>query len=317
MGGSNSTIRIDHRVWPAGTTHETYSNIFNREDALSSYLKKERLSFGKVDPNILRDMYNDNFLIIDKGQNYYDGSRSTYSDPPECCTTDQPYIKKYNVVLSCSDSTKTFDSDKCDDVMFNTCTTQSNNKCTAWIRAQVERKGKYFDQLAKISADYKIRNDPYVIAFIEALRDFAADGNNYNTIADQILDSYPPEIQNSEYKCAYPSSYIIEQEKRLQTPKECWYKECALVPLYKLRLSNIRRRDMCTITICDIDIKTLNMSVQDLQIICKNKYTNKSINILRNDPIRQDKENLFFIPEFKNTIFPLYLIFSLCFIFNK
>lgn len=317
MGGSSSTLRIDHRVWPAGVTHETYSNIFNREDALSSYLKKENLSFGKVDPKILKDMYNDNFQIIDKGQNYYDGVRLSYSDPPECCTTNQPYIKKYNVILSCSESTKTFNSDKCDDIMFQTCTTKENEKCKAWIRAQVERKGKYFDELSRIATHYDIRDNQYVISFIESLRYFASDENNYNSLVDQILDSFPLEIQEKEYKCAYPSSYIIGQEKMLQTPKECWYKECVLSPLHKLRTSNIRERDNCTITICDIDIRKLNMSVQDLQITCKNKYTDKSINILNNDPIRKDKENLFFIPEFKNTILPLYIIFSLCFIFNK
>lgn len=317
MGGTNSVIKIDHRIWPAGDSHETYSSIFNREDALNSYNRKDRLSFGKVDPNLLKQLYNDNFSIINKGQNYYDGARYKYDNEPECCTSTQPYIKKFNVIVSCSNDTKTFETDRCDDVMYPVCTNERNEKCKAWIGMQIERKGKYFNKIVEKFSNVDLRNDPYTIVVLESLRTFATENNGYDLIADQILNSYPSDIQNTEYKCAFPSSYIIKKEEDLQTPKECWYKECVLSPVHKLRLSNIRRRDMCTFTVCDIDIKQLNMSVQDLQIICKNKYTKKSINIANSDPIRKDKENIFFIPEFKNTILPIYIIFSLCFLLNK
>jgi hypothetical protein len=318
MGGSSSsTLNIDHKVWPTGITHETNTKIFNREAAMSSYLPNERLSFGKIDPEILKYLYNDKFFIIDKGQNYLDGYRTSYSDVPECCTTNNTFIKKYNVILSCSDDTKTFNNDFCDDTMYKTCTMSTNSKCNSWIRSQVQRKGKYFNAIKKLAFDEKLRSNEYIISFIEALRDFATDTNGYNGIADEILDSYSDYVKNTEYKCAFPSVSIIEKEKNIQTPRECWYKDCSLAPQHKLKLESLKKREMCNITICDININSLNMSTQDIQIICKNKYNNQTIDVSKNNPLKDDMETIFFIPEFKNTLFPIYILFSLCFLINK
>lgn len=317
MGNSTtSVLNVEHRVWEQGVTHENTTKIFNRENALTSYTLNEKLSFGKIDPDILKYLYDDNFHMISKGQNYVDGYRRKYSDPEECCTTNLSFIKKYNITLSCSNDTKTFNNDFCDDIMYKTCTGDGNSKCKAWIRAQVQRKGRHFTNLYKLALDEKLRAHEYVIAYAEALRDFATDSNNYNKMADDIINSYSDEIKYSEYKCAFPSFNIIEKEKNLKTPKECWYRDCALAPLYRLKLENIKKRELCNVTICDINIGALNISTQEIQIICKNKFNNQELD-LSNTPIRQDIENFFFIPEFKNTILPFYLIFSLCFIFNK
>lgn len=316
MGSSSSTLQISYKVWPSGVTHETYTKIFNREEALTSYLPGERTSFGKVDKDILKYLFNDTFTIIDKGQNYLDGYRNKYSDIEECCTTDIIYKKEYNAILSCSNDTKTFNNDFCDEIMYKTCIDKGGPKCKVWIRAQVERKGKKFDSLYSLALKEEFRSHDLTISFLESLRDFATDTNKYNLLADAILDSYSDEIKYKEYKCAFPISFIIDKEKYIKIPKECWFKDCSLSPLYKLKTENIRKRDLCNITICDININQLNMSKQDVQIICKNKYNNQSIDISKL-PIKQDIDNFFLIPEFKNMILPFYTLLSLCFLFNK
>lgn len=316
MGGNNTTLEIDHRVWESGVSHETSSKIFNREKALSSYMIDEKLSFGKVDKDILKKLFDDNFQIIEKGEDYIDGVRKKYTNMIDCCTKDVIFEKDMNVVLSCSNDTKTFNNDFCDDTMYQLCTKERNDKCKAWITSQVQRRGKYFNDLLLIASMQEKRSDEYVIAFLEAMRNFNTDSNNYNNNVDNILNSYSETIQKNEYKCSFPSFAIIEKEKELQTAKECWYKECVLSPLYKLKTENIKKRNLCSVTICDIDIKKLDMSVQDLQILCKNKYNNKRFDI-KDNPVQEDIYNIFFIPEFKNTLLPIYIIFSICFLFNK
>lgn len=320
MGSSNSTdVKIDHYVWPEGQSHEIESNIINREKALISYEKDEKLSFGKTEPSIIRDIYNDDFLLTPKGQNYVDGERKHYAGPEKCCLIDLNYYKENNKIYTCDRSAQTFNSDFCDDVLFKTCILdlQNHHKCVAWIQSAVERNNKYVNAIMDLSFKpefLQYRSHEYMQAFLSSLRNYASEYNNYNNMADNILNSYPEQIKYNEYKCAFSQDNINNQEKEIQTYKECWYKECVLSPVYKLKTENINKRRNCTISICDINIKDLKINNQDIQISCKNKFTNQTIDIT-DIALTKDKENLFFIPTFNNTVAPL--LFLLFFIYFK
>lgn len=309
--GNKSSVEIEIKTWPEGTWVEKEIPISARNSNINTYQNNELLSFGRTDLQFLKKKYGNDFLYIDKGQNFFDGKRNDYSDPSMCCLTDINFITTNNGVnISCGDYTKNFSNSFCDNIMFTEVKNYSTNpKCESWIRSVVERQSKYFNQLYNFFSNPSLRNKEHFIFFMNALRDFATEKNNYNNLADEIILNYSDEIKNREYKCAFPSSEIIQKEKNSHTPKECFYKECVLTPRHKLLYSNIVQRERCTNTVCDIDIKKLNMNTQDLQIICKNKFQKNKLEKIEVS-LDKDSKDLFFIPTFQNTLLPLFFLLS-------
>lgn len=314
MGSSNS-VQISHKVWPKGTSHEAFTNIFNRQKAIPAYQYDEPMSLGRCDVNVFDNLYNKTIHTELKGETYKDGLRKNYSDTIKCCLIRETSYLDNGVVYSCSNDTKNYNNNVCDFVLRDACTNGSSFNCKTWLRSTVQRFDietiKLFTEFAKTHFDHEYSN-----AFLVALRDFATTNNKLDAIADEIIDSYSSEIKKEFFKCAFPISEISNKEQEVFIPKECWYKECALAPIERLKTKNINNRQQCSITLCDIDIKKLNMSTQNIQIICNNKFKEPRIDIV-NNPITQDIEQIFFIPTVKNTVIPLLTLLGLIIMTTK
>lgn len=314
MGGNTSSYKIESKVWKKSYFHENFTNNFDRNLALVAYQNNEYLSLGKINTDIFKQQFGDEFALLNT-QGFYDAYRYKYSDKPDCCLIENTFFIDNNYQInSCNPKVHTFNSNLCDKVLFDTCLTQSHFKCKAWIRSVVElKKNKYFDDVLNFIKKEENRKLDITEVFINALYDFATYENNYNNIIDSIINSYSDEVKKKEYKCAYPTEEIIKLEKYTQTPKECWYKECVLSPTHKLLSSNYYKRSQCHITICDINIKELKISNNKVEIICINnkKY---NVDLLKNNPIKYDKEDIIRVPTYLNTVLPLLLMLSLLFI---
>lgn len=315
MGGNNTKINIQHKIWPRANSHEIYSNIFFRTMSLISYDIGEYLSFGKTDLETIRDRFNNEFDLIEKNQGFVDGKRQTYDTSDTCCFIKENYFIKENIIHSCNPTTYTFNSNTCDTALYNLCIVSkgTNFKCEPWIRSVVQRKISLFDNVLEFCSKEENRNHNFTKIFLTSLRDFDND-NNYNQIADNILNSYSIDIRNTEYKCAFSNNEV--NNIQLTNPiliKECWYKECVLSPVFKLLTENIIRRQLCKITICDINIHELNISNNEVEIICNNKFDKTTIDV-KSLPFRIDQDQLFYIPAFNNTILPLLVVLSILFI---
>lgn len=308
MGGTNSSIQ--YRVWPKGTSKETTSSIFDRRMAIPSYREDELLSLGTCNIDIFNTMFDRNFQVLDKGQNYSDAKRGKYSDNEKCCLTTPMTNEDNGVIFSCSSDTKKFTNTFCDEILREKCVVPDGNvNCPVWIRASVQRNNEVtLNLFTRYAMDHF--DDPYSKAFIIALRDFAADSNNFNEVADNILSSYSDQIKNDSLKCAFPSKNILDNEERINTPIECWYRECVITTLDKLLTKNIIKRNECVISVCDVNISKLNISNQDILISCKNQFKKTSIDIV-NNPIKKDLDTNFFIPDVRNTTIPILFLFGL------
>lgn len=320
MGGSNSVLNVESHVWPKAESHEIYTTVFERSISLVSYEPNEFLSFGKLDLNYFEKNFPGEFVLEKKGINYYDGKRKKYSDEvlEKCCLDNDTYKTINDGLRTCPVDTQTFNSNVCDDIMYNTCFEKniSNKNCTLWIRNVAQYyKIKYFNKVKAFVSKEENRNHPFTQIFFESLRDYNNASNNYNFIVDEIIDSYSNSIKFKEYKCAFPPNYILEQEKdNNSTPRECWYKECVLSPLYKLKTENIYKKKICNTQICDIKIDSININANDIIIKCLNKYNNKKItNLSDNIPFKLDNEDLFYVPGFINTALPFFIIFLFLF----
>lgn len=315
MGNSSTSLNVETKIWPKSFSHENYTNNFDRNLALVSYETNEYLSLGKIDTDVFKQQFGDEFFLKNTG-GFFDAYRKSYSNDPKCCLIQETYFidDKYKI-NSCSPSVHTFNSDLCDDVLYKTCIVEANVKhfkCKPWIRSVVERQTKYFKNIKEYAQKEENRNSEITQVFMVALYDFNNDTNNYLDIIDSIINSYSEKIKKNEYNCAFPSDNILNEEKKINTPKECWYKDCVLAPVYKLKSENLYKRKQCTLTICDINIKNLNIGNNKIEIICQNKF-DQQIN-LKNIAIKADKDTYFYIPTFYNNILPLLFILSFLFI---
>lgn len=313
MGVNTSKLNIESKIWKKSYFHENYTNNFDRNLALVSYQNNEYLSLGKINIDIFKQQFGDEFVLLNT-DGFYDAYRYKYSDKPNCCLIEDTFFIDNNYQTnSCNPNVHTFNSNICDKVLFETCLSKDHFKCKAWIRSVVEQKKHiYFDEVLNFIKKEENRNLDITEVFINALYDFSTNENNYNNIINSIINSYSLQIKEKDYKCAFPSEEIIKLEKSLQTPKECWYKECVLSPTHKLLSSNYYKRSQCSITICDINIKELKISNNKIDIICINNKKN-NVNII-NNPIKYDKENIIHIPTYLNTIFPMMFVLSLLFL---
>lgn len=314
---TSSNIYNSHYVWTPGQTYETYLDLFNREKSLTTYTTDDKVAFGKYEPSIIENVFRNEFNLQSKGENYIDGKRVNYADPTKCCLINEKYYMENNMIYTCKRESQNYDSNYCNNVLFDHCFNNMSNsekseKCKVWLKKQVEIKSDFFDKILNIVKIENLRNHEYTQLFLTFLREFHTSENNYNQLADSILDSYSNQIKYNEYKCAFPSNNIINEETKNDIVRECWYKECAFAPIYKLKTENIYKRKLCNITICDINISQLNISNQDIYISCKNKFTQKNINIV-DIALKKDIENIFFVPEL-HTFIPFFVFFFLLFL---
>lgn len=324
MGGTTS-LSIDSKIWKQGVSHEMSANFWSSYEGLASAEKGEYKSIGVsiVPTNQLLE------FDIEKVDNFSNVKRKSYITKDNsyfnnCCLQEMLYTLDDNQLLTCDPDCKNYAGNGCDAVLANACinslseispNTVNTDRCRAWIRSVVERKGENFNDLLTFFRKEEIRQDPLTIEFISALRYFANDTNNYNNIADNIIENYSEEVKKSEYKCAFSPDNILFQAKTIvDTPKECWYKECALSPKYKLLSSNILNQQKCQISICSINMDQIDVSNNNILITCKNEYTNQNFDIENKNPAKTDaKKKDFYIPSFLNTAIPLIYISSLVF----
>lgn len=320
MGGSTSYLNIESRAWKKNKSHEIYTNVYDRNLSLVSYQPDEYLSFGKFNLDFLKNNFPNEFKIEEKGWNFYDGKRINYDTSiiEPCCLGYETYKIKDGGTRSCHVDTQTFNTNVCDHVLYDTCFVKRDykKKCPAWIRNVVElRKPAYFNLVKDFASKESNRKHAYTQVFLESLRDYNNNVNNYNYMADNILNSYSNDVKFNEYKCAFPPTHILNAEQENNsTPKECWYKECVLSPAYKLKSENLYKNKLCNVQICDIKIENLNISNNEITIQCANKYNSKKIeNFEEKIPYKIDQEELFFVPTFINTVIPFFIIFLFLF----
>lgn len=326
MGQGQGKYEVSTRIRQRAITHENRTTLLNRTQSLSSYERDEKLSLGKGDVNIFSKRLNDELLLTNKGSGYVDAERKRYAniiDVPECCLTSLEQINKNGVIFTCDPITKDLDSSSaCDSILLSNCLQsltagkEVNSNCNKWIKGVVKNNKSFLNDISYILSKEEIRNHPLVITFINSLREYNSSTNNYNKISDTIINSYSQQIKKNEYKCAYPSEEIIESENKEGIAKECWYKECVLSPEYKLLTENIFKRKECAFTICDINIKNIQIGNNDIQIICKNQYNRNNKFDIKDNPINQDLKMLtpFFIPDHKNITIPFLITLFILFL---
>jgi hypothetical protein len=314
MGGESSTLKVDSKVWKKAYFHENNVKPFENNLAIVSHENNEYLSIGKIDPKLFKSLYGDEFELKNTN-NFYDIYRKSYSNEVNCCLINKTYYTNSDYkIKSCDPNVHTFNSNLCDYVFKDLCLQSEHPKCKAWVRSVVELNKPYFNDILRYISEEDNRNKEITQVFINALYDFSNNKNNYLEIIDNILNSYSDTIKTNEYKCAFPPTEILDLEKRLKTPRECWYKECVLSPTHKLLSGNYYKRSQCHITICDINIKNLQISNNKIEIICNNSKNKIKQNLLYTNPLQTDKTDIIFIPTYLNTILPLLLILSILFI---
>lgn len=324
MGGTTS-LSVDSKIWKQGVSHEMSANFWSSYKGLASAEKGEYKSLGVsiISTNNLSE------FDIEQVDNFSNVKRKSYITKDsayinDCCLEEMLYTLNDNQLLTCDPDCKNYAGNGCDTILFNACINSSSeilikpvntDRCRVWIRSVVERESETFNDLLAYFRKEEIRQDPLTIEFISALRYFASDVNNYNNIADNIIEDYSEEVKNSEYKCAFSPNDILFQAKNIvDTPKECWYKECALSPKYKLLSSNILNQQRCQISICSINMDQIDVSNNNILITCKNEYTSQNFDIEKKNPARTvAKKKDFYIPSFPNTAIPLIYIGSLIF----
>lgn len=317
MGNGQTSYKVEYKRWPKRETHERTTNYLGRTESLSSYKPGEKLSFGKVNEQILKRRFPDEFKLISKGWGYVDGERRSYTSNEDFCLTELKYFMQDGVLKTVNPAVKQMSSFAyCDDVYWKKCFPNWDvssadsfdpylfEKCQVWIKSVVSYQKFYFNRIYKLLEKESVRNHPFTITFINALREFAATNNNYDRLADEILAAYSLAVRESEYKCSFPSEIIINKEREINVPRECWYKDCAISPEHKLLTENIIKRRQCVINICDINIENLNVGNNEILITCQNKFEGMKINV-DNLPFRVDQKTPFFIPTYVNSVLPI------------
>jgi len=317
MGAGQSTYEINYKRWPKRETHERTTNYLNRTASLSTYKPGEKLSFGKSNTEILKKRFPEEFAFTDKGWGYVDGERTSYTTDERFCLLEIKYLFVDGVMRTANPATQHMVSTSyCDKVIYDKCF--PNNiavlesdidpflfqKCQVWIKSIVAYQKIFFYEIYQILKKENVRNHPFTITFINTLREFAATNNNYDQLANDILTAYSLAIRESEYKCAFPPELVAKKEKEINTPRECWYKDCAITSEYKLLSENIIKRRQCVINICDINIDNLNIGNNEILITCQNKYEGGKIDV-ESLPFRVDQQTPFFIPTYVNSVLPI------------
>lgn len=305
MGGNNSTISLDAKIWDNGYSSEFYINNYNRNKTMSTYTDNYLQSFGHIIyPDI--SIYEKEFEIIDKKTSFYDSRRTSYKGDKTKCCLDNLYYYTNSSYMTCDPLSKTLNSNYCDDIFFEHCINKNlnNDKCNPWIKSMVLRENYAKLVSACSGMNYKQK---YCKVFLESLREFNSD--KLNLIADKIIDSIPLEEKKKEFLCLFPPENI--KNKKTDTYIECWYKPCVLTENWKLKTENIQRQKFCRINICDIKIYDLNINNNDLIIICQTPMQLSKLNIYY--PLKSDKNTPFRTIN-RNNLFFLLLMLSILYI---
>lgn len=321
MGSSTTKeeVKIDTTAWPLGTSDEYTSNFFFRTKALLTYKDFELLSFGRFKDDVIQNKFNTEFYVNAKKDDLNDGYRKTsLGKTDKCCFIDENYYIEDGKYYTCEPRLKNISSSTCEKTILDYCINNMNEHkiCNTWIKSMAEKgrlsQSSFQVMVEKFLRSYEYIDHEYYKTFIIALREYATVYNNFNSLIDSHIQNIPYSLRH-KYKCAFAPEEILQEEKIINTSKECWYKECVFSPVYKLKSENLFNRKTCNILLCDININSLNISKQDIHISCKNTFKSNSVDI-KNTPLNKDMEIDIFIPTFKNSILPLIILGFLMFI---
>lgn len=166
--------------------------------------------------------------------------------------------------------------------------------CETWFRTLYLRDGGtlHFDPRNDMidACSGNLNNNPYCKDWILGIRE--TDDPELNDIADQVLFS---QHDIDQYPCLHLPKYITKQANQYSTSFECWYAPCTEEPRYKLSFQNLKNRNQCHISNCNITIGSINVGDKTkIDILCNNFETLTKEEQLNN---KKYEEN--------NTLFPL------------
>lgn len=168
------------------------------------------------------------------------------------------------------------------------------NICKTWARSIYARSGvppEVDPTQAFTEKCTQDMNNPFCIDWILGIRD--TNDGNLNAIADNILYAQP---NIADYKCINVPKSIRNMANQHSTPYECWYAPCTQEPREKLTWENLKNRNLCRVTNCNITIDNLNISDKtQIDILCNN------VEQLDKEEQKKNKEL-----EIENTQFPTF-----------
>lgn len=149
-----------------------------------------------------------------------------------------------------------------DDDKYNNCSTWIYNLGNRYSNTFIEIHHKLYD-LCKND----LNNYVFCDLYLQGLR---VNGNaDLQVYADSMIYS---QTNKTNFKCAFPPNYILEEASKYNTPYECWYKPCITEPSSHLLYKNLVNQQKCRVTNCDIEISNFNLSNDsDINITCNSK----------------------------------------------
>lgn len=201
----------------------------------------------------------------------------------------------------------------CDEIMEEVCLEDNTEveyktKCKTWfvnLPQRIEKFNEVSDKMfknCKENIEYGFCKD-----WINSLRD--VNNEDLNSLADTILKSQNNKIK-AKLKCAFPPQYILNDELKTLTAKECWYKYCIDAENWELLTINLYKKNLCHMYECNINIMNiLNISdISDIKILCRNKSVVQNINEMNTILKEESKFNMFLVTKY-DILFLFFLLF--------
>jgi hypothetical protein len=315
MGGS---VNIQSRYWGSSNFQETFLSFSQIINTMHTLELSQRIPIG-IYSNDPRDYENfHGYNPIFKPGGYKELLKVSNLAPDElCCIYDWRYgwinegneisqiANLNNNLLTCDSRTiQVGRSSICDEPMYRACILDFDNhshlkyKCSVWLKGLYLRFLTASDIITRINDTLTpicITNIDYPIceSWLSAIR----NGGNiaYFSIADNVLTS---QRDKTNLKCAFPPDYILQAQRRVYTPRECWYRECAFSPNYLLLSENIAVKNNCLLTECNINIGNLDiLSLSDITLTCNN-----SVNVINSKEkmtmlLNESEDYRFLVPD--------------------
>lgn len=325
MGGS---VNIEAKYWGSSNFQETFLSFSNLINTIYVLTRNERIPIGIYSNN--HNDYNNykGYNPIFKPGGYKELIKVNDIGPDDLCCVynwryawvDQDNKLSQNASLfkdlyTCDPRTLQVGTNNiCDDSMYKVCINNFNeyrfleSKCGVWLDGLMKRFTTASDIINNInnilstSCSENIKND-LCSYWLSAIRN---SGNpNYFSIADNVLYA---QQDKTDLKCAFPPNYILETQRRLNVPKECWYRECAFSPNYLLLTDNITLKNNCSLSECNINIGNLDIVAEtEITITCNNNSTEIITSREKFDIILKESEDYRFL--LTNNILILIILF--------
>lgn len=333
MGGS---VDIQSRYWGSSYFQETYLSFSKLINTIYTMEIGERVPIGTYSNNANSYVNFKGYKPIIKPGGYTELEKNgDLGSDDFCCTHDWRYAwvdtnnqmsqnaNLFSSLYTCDPRTIQVGTNNiCDDSLYKVCINENEfdlkikSKCYVWL------KGLYTRYLTSASIISDINNKlritcsenidhPLCDIWLSSIRN---SGNPiYFDIADSVLRA---QKDKSRFKCSFPPQYIIDAQRKIATPRECWYKECVFSPNHFLLTENITLKNNCMLTECNINIGSLDIVAQtEIVLTCNNtKKVNSSKS--ESESLHKEAEDYrFLIPD--NTIFFLLILIFLLFLILK